>query len=143
MIQIEIYIIRDEQIELAVVVIVKKGGPGGPTRIIHAGFFGHVSKGPVAVVAQQMVWPETGDVHVIKPIIVVIADGHTHAESNVTNAGLVSDVGKRSIVVIVIESAPGLLPCFCQIYGKRVNKINIEVSIIVVVKQRYTAAHRL
>ena len=56
-----------------------------------------------------MIRPQAGDVDIVPAIIIVIADCYSHAPPNIADTGLVCDVGKCAIAVIVIKSAARLL----------------------------------
>ncbi len=101
----------------------------------------NVGEGTVAIVSEQMVWPQAGYVDVVPPIIIVIANRYSHAPSDVTDPGLVRYIGERSVAVVVIEDAPGLLLCCHQVHCQRVNKIYVQVAIVVVIKERHAATH--
>src|SRR6266478_5106813 len=109
MINVEIHIVGDKQIELAVVVIIDESCAGGPARISHAGALRNVLKGAVSVVLQQMVCTQASHVDIVKAVVIVIANRHSHAPANVAYPGSVRYVEERPVAVIVIESTSGLL----------------------------------
>src|SRR3977135_4078110 len=78
-IDVEIDVVRNKQIEFAVVVIIHESGAGGPARIADARFLSDVGKRAVAVISEKMVGPETRYVDIVGAIIIVISDCHSHA----------------------------------------------------------------
>ena len=69
----------------------------------------NVGEGAIAVVSQQMVWPQAGHVDIVETIIIIIANSYSHAPSDVADPGLVRYIAKSSVAVVVIEHAPGFL----------------------------------
>src|SRR6185369_2968772 len=72
-------VVADEEIELAVVVIVEPGGARGKTWIADAGGFGYVEKLAAAEVVEEMVWADAGDVDVGVAVVVVVSRGDADA----------------------------------------------------------------
>ena len=99
------HVIADEQVELAVVVVINERGARAPAigRTAYSRFRGHFVKLAVAVIMEKMIAAHRRDEHVGQSVIVVIPDRHAHAvEANVeTRAG--GDVGEMTVAVVVIE----------------------------------------
>src|ERR1041385_3554023 len=90
-----------------------------------------------------MVLAQASNEEVVEPIIIVIADGHSHSPTHVRQASLVRHIIKSAVtVVVVIKSAPSLRARLQQIDRQGVNKKNIRIAIVVVIKQRNSATHR-
>src|ERR1700730_11276054 len=140
-IHIEIYIIGHEEIELAIVVIIDESGAGRPTRIADASFLRNVAEGAVAIVSEQMVWSQAGHVDIVPAIVIVIANRYSHPPSDVTDPGLVRYLGKRSVAVVVIKSAPRLLLRFHHVHRQRIHQVDVQVTIVVVIKERHSPTH--
>ena len=90
-----------------------------------------------------MIRAQAGHVDIVPAVIVVIADRHAHAPSDVADPGFVRHIGKRSVTVVVIEDAARFLLWLHHVHGQRVNEIDVQIAIVVVVKKRHTSAHRL
>src|SRR5580693_8991881 len=78
------HVARDQQIQVAVIVVIEKAGGAAPTASLHSGFGGDVFKGAVAIVVVQGIFSVVRDVQIGKTIVVVIADRYTHAVIAVT-----------------------------------------------------------
>ena len=50
--------------------------------------------------------PHVSDVKILDSVIVIIAPADSHARAHILNAGLRSDVGKSSVVVVAVEVLP-------------------------------------
>src|SRR5581483_6726346 len=78
MLEIELKIIGDEQIEVAVAVVVDEGAAGAPARNIteQTSLFGYVSKSAIAIVAIKFVLPEVRNEEIFEAVVVIVADAH-------------------------------------------------------------------
>src|SRR6202034_2223483 len=82
--RIPYHVARDQQIQVAVVVVIKKSCRTAPTTSLYAGLGRDVRKGTITIVVVQGVFSVVRDVEVGKAIIVVITDRYTHAVIAVT-----------------------------------------------------------
>src|SRR6266545_4539095 len=76
---VELQVVTNEQIEVAVVVIIEKSGAGAPLRIPYPGARGYISKRSLTSVYISFAGTITGDVNVWPAIIVVIPNGEAHS----------------------------------------------------------------
>ena len=76
---IEVDVVADEKIEIAVEVEVGERGAGSPTVIVNARSRGDVLEGSVALVAQQDIGAEARDKDVVETVGVDIADSNAEA----------------------------------------------------------------
>ncbi len=90
-----------------------------------------------------MVPPETGNVEIIETIVIVVTNRNAHSESNIPYAGPVCYVRKGPVAVIVVESTFSLLMLCREIDCQRIDKVNVQVPIVIIIKKGDTAAHRL
>ena len=141
MIDVKVNVAGNKQIEIAVVVIVKKGSASGPARCADTGSLRNVRECPVAVILQQVILAQTGHEQIIKTIVVVVAGRDSHSPANVGEAGLVSDILERAVTGVSIESTARLASGLHQINCQGIDEEQILVAIIVVIEHRDTAAH--
>src|SRR5581483_10292307 len=92
-----------EQIEFAVVVVIKPDGACRPTGHGESGLGCHVRKRTVAVVAIKYGPPIRRHEEVGETIIVVIAHGYAHAEGPAGDAGLLRNVREGSVAVVLVQ----------------------------------------
>src|SRR5882762_8521172 len=78
MVDVEVYVVGNEQIQLTVVIVIHEGRARGPSGVAHTSSPGDIGKGPFAVILKEMVFPQARHIEIIKTIIVVIADGDSH-----------------------------------------------------------------
>src|SRR6266446_1148268 len=90
-----------------------------------------------------MVGTQTGHIKVVESVVVVVANRHAHTPTDVGHSRLIGDVGKRPVAIVVIEGAFGSLVRLEQIHGQRVEKKNVQIAVVVIIKERYSSAHRL
>ena len=137
-------IVRDEQIRPSIAVIVTEGSAGRPTVVAaQSSLLGDIRKRAVAIVAVENDSAEAGHQQIRTAIIVVVADSCAHCPAGIANAGLVRDVRERAIVIVVVERTLRLLPGQRHLHACGVREVDIRIAVLVVIDQRYAAAHRL
>jgi hypothetical protein len=94
----------DEEIEFAVIVVIKPDGAGSPAGSREASFFGDVGEGAIAIVAIENAAAVLRDVHVRQAVAVVVADGNAHAVAAGRDAGFFGDVGEGAVAIVFIKS---------------------------------------
>src|SRR5438093_7595540 len=104
-------VIADKQVEIAVVVIIKPRRAGAPVSggTADAGLGGDLLELAAAIVSEQMVAPHRGDKHVFPSIVVVVANGHTHAVATQVQPGTGGDIGEMTVAVGVVKRHRGRL----------------------------------
>ena len=135
MIDVEIYIVGNEQVQLAVVIVIQEGRARGPTGIADVGALSNVRKRAVSVILEEMIWPQAGYVEIVKAIIIIVTNCDPHPPADISDARLVRYICKRAVAVIVIESASGFLIGFHEIHSQRVDKVNVQIAIIVIIEE--------
>src|ERR1051326_5511978 len=140
----KIHVVGDHQVEIAIMVVITEGSTGGPAAVGDAGFLGYVSESSVAVVAIENVATEAGDVKIGPAVVVVVAHRAAHRElARSRDAGLVGHVGKRSIVIVMVECAARGLALERAFDAGGVSEVNVGPAIAVVINEQHAAAHAL
>src|SRR5216683_2966269 len=134
--QIEIDVVGDEQIELAVAVVVNKGAAGAPGFSVagNLGFLADVGEGAVAVVVVEDVFAVVRDVEIFPAVVVVVADAYALARPGVSQAGFCGDVGESAVMVVAIEVARWGFPWREGIKRRAVHDKNVGPAVVVIVK---------
>ena len=97
--------IDDEQVEPAVVVEVKHLGADSAESGFSQSRLGDFGEGAVAVVVVELTAAEhVGDQHVEIAVFVVVEDGDVAAPAHAFQAGLLGNVGKCAVAVVVVEN---------------------------------------
>src|ERR1700686_1200548 len=78
--------LADEQIQLAVIVIVEPDRAGGPPRRAHSGFFRDIGESAVTVIVVKNVPAVLGDVDILEAVAVIISNRHALAVSASANS---------------------------------------------------------
>src|SRR5262249_41421735 len=88
--QIKINVVGNEQIEVAVTIVVHKGAAGVPALACarKAGFFADFAERAVAVVVIENVFTEVRDEEVLEAVVVVVTNTDTLAPAGVEESGL-------------------------------------------------------
>jgi hypothetical protein len=136
------HVIRDEEIEVAVLVEIRKGASRAPQRRTDAGNAGDVGEPAAAGVAVQHVRPDVRDVEIDAAIVVVIAGARAHPVVAVLDPGLRRDILERAIAAVPEQPVP-CLPRHSRI-GKRpsVDKEQVDPAVVVVIEKQAPGAHR-
>ena len=144
----EVHVAGDEEIEIAVAVVVEEGGTGAPQRVADARLPRHVAERAVAVVVEQRRRAECRDEEVQVAVVVVVADRRAHAVAAHRDAGLLRDIGeaKRARPVgrhreIVAKEAAGGRRASAGIDRAALDEEDVEVAVVVEVEQRDAGAH--
>ena len=106
--RVKVHIIRDEEIEMAIEVVVQKAAARTPATATprDAGFFGHVRKGSIAVVMIQNVATPVADEQIVVAVVVVVADGRAHPVEDPLQARLARHVAKAGQPVRTVPLVP-------------------------------------
>src|ERR1700756_1015530 len=89
----------DEEVEAAIVVVVEPDRARGPSGSGHAGLFGYVGEGAVAIVAIEDAFAVLGDVEIGKAVAVVVAHGHALTEAACAHAGFLRYISESSVAI--------------------------------------------
>ncbi len=139
---IDVEVVADEEVEVAVAVVVEERGARTPARRAQAGRRGHVGEGAVAVVVVEALAVEAGDVEVGPAVVVVIADGQAHAAHRSAQACARCHVGERPVSVVAVERVARHGPVGLRL--QRVgHEIDVEQPVLVEVHEAAPTAHRL
>jgi hypothetical protein len=90
----EIHVVGDEEIELAIAVVVDERGARAPVLVADLRLPGDIGEGAVAAVVVERVGTERGDEEVEVAVVVIVADGHAHAVATQADAGALGHVGE-------------------------------------------------
>ncbi len=141
-VEVEVDVVRDEEVDEAVVVVVAEGSAGGPSVIdAKASGLRDVGEGAVTVIAVKNDATETGDEEVGPSVVIVIADGDAHGPAGETYAGFVGDVGKGAVAIVVVEGAARLCAGERHINVGRVGEVDVWPAVTIVVDKRHATAH--
>jgi len=121
---------------MAVAVIIDKGASGAPgfAGACNAGLFADIGERAVTIVVIQNVFAEVSDVKIFPAVVVVIADADALAPSGVEQAALPSDIGKCTIMIVVVEMAGGGFGSGKTFEGGAVDDEDVRPAVIVVIE---------
>ncbi len=104
LIEIEDQVVRDEQIQMAVAVVIDPGAAGSKMSAgaKQARFFGDVGEGSVAVIVKKNILAPAGDKYVVETVVVIIANGNAAGPHAAGEAGFFSNVGEGSVAIILV-----------------------------------------
>src|SRR5260221_188858 len=136
-------VIENDEIEIAVVVVIEPGGAGGPAAFVgDTSFCGDIGEGTVAVVVIKDGAVVAGDVEVGKAVVIVIGDGDSLAVVIFRgDAGLIGDIGECSVTVVVIERGTERVIGLVKIGGAGLDEIEVHEAVLIVVESGDAGAH--
>ena len=95
----------DEQVVVAVLVVVEQGGGEAHARVFHAGALGAVDEREVALVLVHAVLVgHQAHVQVGVAVLVEVVPDGAFDEAGRRRAGGLADVGERAVAVVVVEA---------------------------------------
>src|SRR5260370_26026513 len=102
---IEIEVVRNKQIELAIPVVVDPGAARAPTGPVRAqsGFPGYVGKSAVPIVVVEDVLAPVSDEQILKPIVIVVANTTSGRPTCEEQARFGSYVGERAVPIVFVN----------------------------------------
>src|ERR1700739_2298406 len=88
-----------------------------------------------------MALSESGDEDVVEAVVVVVTDGNAEAEQRNAESGFAGHVGKRAVVVVVVELRRG--GAVFRVGGPvlSVNQKNVRPAVVVVIDEGTTRSH--
>ena len=99
-----LHVVGDEQVQLAVAVVIEPCGAGAEIRVLDAGRLCDVAELAVALVVEQAVAFERGDVDVVAAVVIVVGDGDAHAVHLDVEAAARGDVRECAVAIVAIEA---------------------------------------
>src|SRR5262249_49000567 len=113
----------------------------GPPAVAHSSGCCDIGECAVAVVLEQVVPAEASDVQIVKAIIIIVTYRGAHSPTDVSQSGLVSDISKCPIAVVVIEGALCFSSGLPHVDREAIYQIDILITVVVVVEEGQAAAH--
>ena len=144
--EVDVEVIRDEQVKQAVAIALDKRASGGVADawLQEPGFLRDVGEGAVAVVVieRALVHARHEDVRVA--VVIVIAHGNACVESAARQTGGIGDIGEDAVSVVTKEPVPIFRRVLCQ-RGEvgAVGEKDVGPAIAVVIENGHPAGHRL
>ena len=139
------HVIADEQIQPAVVVVIQPRRAGAPIigRAAHAGARRHFPELSLPVVVKEVIAAHRRDEHVVQAVVVVIADGHTHAVETRVQTGTGGDIAEAALAVVMIKGVGGGFPAGGKVPGPvgGVDEEQVGGAVVVEVEEGHAAAH--
>ena len=136
-----LHIVRDEQVQLAVAIVIEPRRAGAEARVLNARALGHIAKFSVALVVKKMIAIERGDVHVFAAVVIVIGNGDAHSVHFDIQAAAARNIGERAVVVVVIERRQGFPAAGRPVLA--VDQQNVRPAVAIGIEERATRAQRL
>src|SRR5207253_7326516 len=109
----------------------------------HAGARGHFPEFSLPVVVKEVIAAHRRDEHVVQAVVVVIADGQTHAVETHVQAGTGGDIAEAVLAVVMIKGVGGGFPSGGKVPGPvgGVDEEQVGSAVVVEVEEGHAAAH--
>ncbi len=128
---------------MAVAIVVAEGTVGAPARIPHTRPGSGVGEGAVAVVAQEHVRAECGDVGILEAVVVVVGNARPHAPAACPHLAGPGHIVEAPRSVIPEERNHRVAAAAHAWERRAVDDQRIEVAVLVVIEQRGAVAVHL
>jgi hypothetical protein len=152
--KVPIQVTCDEQVQFAVIVIVKESRARAPSASTYSCLLCHISKGAVPVIVVEDVASKAGHINILKAVVIVVSNRNAHAIKTLwhsTKTGSLRHVSEFGISILVIQTVP---KSFVRFVGRftvwhgivdlaAIGEKNVKTSIVVVIQKRYAPSHRL
>ena len=101
--KLEIYVVRDKQVEMTIAIIVEKAATGAPgaARARYSGLLRDISEGAVSIVVVENVVSPIADKEIVEAVIVVVPDTTTLAPAAVCQSRLLCYIAEGAIAIVV------------------------------------------
>src|ERR1019366_951356 len=143
-------VVRYEDIQKAIVVVIDPDRPQTPARVVETGFFGDVREGPVAIVVVEDVAAVVENVQIHVAVVVVIGGRTAGTEHAVAaDACLLGYICERAVAIVAVQLVRQLaakIAAFVAGYVVRpgaVYEVEVHEAVAVVIENAYTAAGAL
>src|SRR6266853_4828764 len=141
LVHVKIEISGNEQIRVAVAVVIRPSRSHAVAADAHAGLFGHVLKFAVSQVAIQKVATIAGDVDVLPAIVVKIHHGNRHAPAFPRQSRLFGNVGEMKVRVLVEQADHGIAAILViVVHVGATDHQNVEFAVVVAINKTNTSA---
>ena len=91
----------------------------------------YIGEGSIAVVAIEFVLTVVRTEQVLKAIVVVIADTYSHSPPGREQAGLLCDICKGSVAIVLVETVAGIRRSSVQPHSRQHKDIHPAIVVIV------------
>ena len=146
--EVVVEVVDDQEVEQAIVVVIEPAGGDAPGFADGGdvpgdmGLDGDVGEGAVAIVVEELVVIDAGDVEVDESVVVVVSGGDAHGVAEAGEAGLRGDVGEGSVAVVVEEAVVEGGIGFVERWDLgAVGEEEVEQTVVVVVEGGDSAGH--
>jgi hypothetical protein len=107
--EVEVHVVGDGEVELAVAVVVDEGTAGAPLFSCSgdSGLLGYLFEGAIALVVEEAVFAVAGDVEIVESVVVIVSDAGALAPACGDETCLRGDIGEGAVVIVVEEVVGG------------------------------------
>ena len=141
--RIQLEVVANEEIEVAVPVVIEKRTTGAPAnlRLAQPGLMRDIGKRAISVVTKKnVVSPETAK-QVVPPIVVVVADTDAGLPAGAAQSRFLRDIGKRAIAIVLVQMRNRRLSRRPMgIEPVSIRKVDVQPAVVVIVKERQPAS---
>ena len=137
--EVELEITGDEEVEVAVAIVIGEGAAGIPARnfLKQTSRLGDIGEGAVSIIAVEHVLAPIGDEQVFEAIVVVVAYAHRRRPAVAPEAGFLSYVRECAVAIVLVEPVSGVRGV---VEATAAGEEDVEPAIVIVIEERGAAA---
>ena len=140
--RVELEVVRDEEVEPAVAVVVEEGRAAAPEPVVDTGPRGHVAETAAALVVVEDAAAVGGDVHVRPAVVVVVPHREAHPPPQAADPGALRDLGEGPVAVVAEEGVPPAAGAGVGLERAR-DEVDVQPAVAVEVEEPAAATHGL
>ncbi len=140
----QIDIVGNEQIQVAVAIIIEKSTSGSPAKISFVQqprLTRNIRKRTVSVVSVEHILTVIRDEDVFETIVVIVTNSYPARPTRAQQAGLLRDIGKCAVSIVFVQAVAGFWNDL--VHALTAEHENIQPAIVVIIEEGNTAAHSL
>ena len=141
MIHVHVRIARDEQIHVAVAIVIAPRRTGAEPAAADSGLLGRVFESAVPQIVVQHIAAVAGHKQIQFAVVVVVGDGHAHPPTQARQTGLLGDVFKVAVRFLVIERHHRIAALAEPLDRRSVRHHDVQAPIVITVEQPHAPTH--
>src|SRR5882724_5349921 len=136
------YVARNEQVHVAVAIVVGPGRAGGQPIDFESRAFRYILKFAIAQIVVKRGSVVACDKKIQASVVVEVGDRYSHAPAFARQASLPGDVREMPVCFLVIERDQRIATLAEMVYGRTIHYNDVQETVVVAIEHSGSPAHR-